>query len=451
LKVAHITPHVGGGVGAVLKDLILLSKDIESYLLCLDKCKTNFSDFNGVRFSTQGLMYEPTSIINSIIKNCDVIVVHYWNHPLLAQFLSNVQLQPCRLIFWCHNSGLDEPNIIPNYLSELAQRIIFTSHCSMSIRNINSLAKPNTAKFLNVVHSTRDLSSFIEIGKGKIFQRPGKRLLYMGTVSKSKMHPKAAEIFSQLSKMGCEVNVVGGPDHVQLAAEVNSLGGEIKIYGSVDNPIDFYKNADIFIYPLRHDHYGTGEQVILEALASGLPVVSFANPAELAILRDGIDSILKYSIESFTDATLELIDSPSKIKDMSRNAVANVENNFDATVMTSRLLNIFNEILGSEKMIPIMPQKYKYLSNKLSLYALNSFMNEKIYNKIEKDPSCGVDVVYSHIESDIEDEGRAAKWLDLSKSTPFHYQRYFPDSSDLKAITDRIKSHLKRNRKLNDD
>jgi glycosyltransferase involved in cell wall biosynthesis len=447
LKVAHITAHVGGGVGAVLKDLILLSKDIESYLLCLDKCKTNFSDFIGVRFSIQGLMYKPASVINSILVNCDVIVVHYWNHPLLAQFLSNVQLPPCRLVFWCHNSGLDEPNIIPNYLSDLAQRIVFTSQCSMGIRNINSLAKPNTAKFLDVVHSARDLSNFIEIGKGKTFQRPGKRLLYMGTVSKSKMHPKAAEIFSQLSRMGCTVSVVGGPEHAQLAAEVKSLGGEINIYGSVDNPIDFYKNADIFVYPLRHDHYGTGEQVILEALASGLPVVSFANPAELAILQDGIDSILKYSIESFTDATLELIDSPSKIKDMSRHAVANVKNNFDVTVMTSKLINIFNEILGSEKIIPIMPQKYNNLSNKLSLYALNSFVNEKIFEVIVKDPNCGVDVVYSHIKSDLKDEERAAKWLNSSKSTPFHYQRYFPDSNDLKAITDRIKSHLRRNRK----
>lgn len=448
MRVAHITPHVGGGVGAVLKDLILLSKDIESYLLCLDKCKTNFSDFTGVGFSTQGLMYKPTSVINSILVNCDVVVVHYWNHPLLAQFLSNVQLPPCRLIFWCHNSGLDEPNIIPNYLSDLAQRIVFTSQCSMGVRNIKSLAKPNTAKFLDVVHSTRDLSNFIEIGEGKTFQRPGKRLLYMGTVSKSKMHPKAAEIFSQLSKMGCIVSVVGGPEHTQLAAEVKSLGGEIKIYGSVDNPIDFYRNTDIFVYPLRHDHYGTGEQVILEALASGLPVVSFANPAELAILQDGIDSILKYSTESFTDATLELIDSPSKIKDMSRHAVANVKNNFDVSVMTSKLTNIFNEILDFEKIIPIMPQKYNNLSNKLILYALNSFVNEKIFGVIAKDPNCGVDVVYSHIESDLNDEGRAAKWLNSSKSTPFHYQRYFPDSNDLKAITDRIRSHLKRNRKI---
>jgi hypothetical protein len=313
----------------------------------------------------------------------------------------------------------------------------------MSLQNINNLAKPSATNFLEVVHSTRDLSNFIQIGKGKSLQQPGKNLLYMGTVSKSKMHPKAAEIFAQLSKKGCTVRVVGGPDHVQLSTEVKSLGGEIEIFGSVSNPIDFYKNADIFIYPLRHDHYGTGEQVILEALASGLPVISFANPAELAILQDGIDSILEYSIKSFTDATLKLIDSPSKIKLMSRHAIANIQKNFDMELMASKLINIFSEILGSEKQFTRMPIKYNCFNNKLSLYALNSFTNENIFQSIAKDPSCGVDMIYSQLEADLGDEGNASKWLDSSKSTPFQYQRYFPYSEDLKAITDRIKSHPK--------
>ena len=51
LKVAHITQHVGGGVGEIPIDFILLSRDFENYLLCLDICKNNFSDFTEVRFS----------------------------------------------------------------------------------------------------------------------------------------------------------------------------------------------------------------------------------------------------------------------------------------------------------------------------------------------------------------------------------------------------------------
>lgn len=74
LKVAHITPYVGGVVGVVPKDFILLSRDFENYLLCLDRCKTNFFDFTEVRFSTQGLMYKSTNLIDRI---CCLI---FWWH-----------------------------------------------------------------------------------------------------------------------------------------------------------------------------------------------------------------------------------------------------------------------------------------------------------------------------------------------------------------------------------
>jgi hypothetical protein len=264
----------------------------------------------------------------------------------------------------------------------------------------------------------------------------------VGTVSKAKMHPASAKIFSDLSKMGGKVRVVGGPDHIKLANEVRSLGGEIEFFGPISDIIDFYKNADIFIYPLRNDHYGTGEQVILEALASGLPIISFANPAEGAILRNGIDSILVSSPKEFTGATLGLSNSSSQRYDMSQHAISNIQDNFNAPVMISKFYNVFYEALEYRKDTPNLPIQYRMSENILGLYALHSFYDEEIFKAINRNPDCGVDRLYSQLKANLSDCEKAVKWLDLSKSTPFHYQRYFPNCLDLKNLTVLIRNHV---------
>ena len=442
IKVAHITAHVGGGVGAVLKDLFLKSANCENYLLCLDACNDNLSDFIGVNFSAHSLAFDVSDLLYKKLGECDVVVLHYWNHPLMAMFLSKMQFPPCRLICWCHNSGLNEPHIIPSYLSRLFRKIIFTSRCSLRAPNITNLIAVKYPNFIDIIHSTRSLDSFIEIGKNRTLTSSGKNFLYVGTVSKAKMHPASAKIFSDLSKMGNKVSVVGGPDHIKFANEVRSLGGDIEFFGPINDIIDFYKNADIFIYPLRNDHYGTGEQVILEALASGLPIISFANPAEAAILRSGVDSILVSSPTEFTGAALGLSSSPSQRYEMSQHAISNIQDNFNASEMISKFYNVFYEVLGYKKETPNLPISYRISENILSLYALHSFYDEEIFRAIIRNPDCGVGVLFSQLQADLIDCDKGLKWLDISKSTPFHYQRYFPNCLDLKNLTILIRNYV---------
>jgi hypothetical protein len=210
----------------------------------------------------------------------------------------------------------------------------------------------------------------------------------------------------------------------------------------VRDVVNFYKKADVFIYPLRNDHYGTGEQVILEALASGLPVVAFDNPAEKAILVDGNDSILVSTSNEFVEAVSGLINDTQRMHSMALNAVSRIQKNFNAQEMSCKLVKIFYEILSFEKLTPNLPAEFFRNTNELSLYALNSFFDERIYESIIRDPARGVELVYSQIKPDLSDYSNAIKWLDTSKSTPFHYQRYFPDCPDLKLLTELIKGQI---------
>lgn len=67
--------------------------------------------------------------------------------------------------------------------------------------------------------------------------------------------------------------VGGGLNH--LLDELRNLSAEldnsIKVIGEVDNPAEFYRLADVYIFPSRHEGLPTS---LLEAMSSGLPAVT---------------------------------------------------------------------------------------------------------------------------------------------------------------------------------
>ena len=116
----------------------------------------------------------------------------------------------------------------------------------------------------------------------------GARLLSVGTLKEVKNHSLLLYAFSMLSIQDSELMIVGSGE---LETSLRQLAGELGIADKVifagfqSDPTPFYLSADLFV--LSSDYEGFGN-VIVEALAQGLPVVSTdcpSGPAE--ILENG--------------------------------------------------------------------------------------------------------------------------------------------------------------------
>lgn len=440
ITIVHITPHLGGGVGTSLAHFIDQSKEVgvNNLVFCLDWCQNRIQNSGFGENLTQGQFWKSRNLLNFEILNCDCVLIHYWNHPLLSVFLSNFVSIKNKSIIWCHNSGMAEPHINPNFLTEIADTIVFTSKSSALASNFEFLSSAGSGVPL-IVPTVRDLRSFFNIGSTHKVSTLSPKLLYVGSVSKSKMHPDAALIFSQLSLRGLQVRVVGGPDHVELANEVESLGGKIEISGHVDNVIDFYSESDLFIYPLRADHYGTGEQVILEALASGLPVVAFNNPAEAAILKEFKNLKLANSASEFIEIALNLTTSSHKLLESSRQTYLSASSIYGSSQMTCELLEIINCAIRSSKGNFKYSKQIGTIDNLLAIYARASFFDLSTFEQILNQPRDGVELILSKIEEELENSSSIQRWQASSKSTPEHYSKYFPGSKEMGQLAKELR------------
>lgn len=439
MRIAHVAAHVGGGVGSVLRSFFEVSKSyaVSNDLFCLDRCESNFSDLTTVARREDGLAFSGAGFVGDL-EDYDVTLIHQWNHPLLARFLSDVKFPPSRLAVWSHNSGLFEPHVMPSYLVQCAEKVLFTSSCSTLAPNLAGSIRSAPGKFATV-HSTRLLDDFIEVGASRLPRNRGLNLLYVGTVSDSKMHPEISWILAELSRSGFHVRILGGPGHAVLAKKVSDLGGGIEVFGKVSDVTGFYKNADVFIYPLRKEHYGTGEQVILEAMAAGLPVVAFDNPAERAILHDG-GGFLVDTASEFVDVVKALGDHPKTCQRVSEIGMERVRTEFSAESMAEGLIRHLSELMASEKKVPPTPVCAGMGVNELAICALNSFFDgEDLVDRMALNPDLEVDVVFEKIEPFLSDRSQRPRWLDSGKGTPVHYLEYFPGSTGLAALVEKMR------------
>ena len=433
--IVHITPHLGGGVGTSLSNFINQSETLEvsNQVFCLDWCEDLKEDLRFEFNLAQGMFWGSHEPLNIGVLNCDCVLIHYWNHPLLTVFLSEFSLPKNKSIFWCHNSGIAEPHIIPKYLTEIASKIVFTSQSSVHSPNFESMSH-ELGNLPLVVPTVRDLQAYIGVGAHRSFRSSNLKLLYVGSVTRSKMHPDASVIFAELSKRGCQIKIIGGPDHDQFAEEVESLGGNVEVFGQVDNVIEFYRSSDLFLYPLRSDHYGTGEQVILEALASGLPVIAFNNPAEAAILDKFPNIKLARSTSDFLEIVSSLIDLPEDLFKLSREVNFIASSLYGSNRMTTDLLAVIKDVVDSAKSKKKSQIKREATNNLLAIYAQASFFDESIYRSILNYPDRGVEFIVSAIRKGLDYPGQIDKWQARTKSTPEHYRKYFPENLEMDRL-----------------
>lgn len=112
---------------------------------------------------------------------------------------------------------------------------------------------------------------------------------------------KNLEAFLGLDLPGSKVVVGDGPALETLAhrhPDAVFLGRR-----TGEDLADVYASADVFVFPSRTDTFGI---VLLEALASGLPVAAFPVTGPLDVIADGIDGVLSGDLRAAALAALAL-------------------------------------------------------------------------------------------------------------------------------------------------
>lgn len=176
--------------------------------------------------------------------------------------------------------------------------------------------------------------------KGKLCPNGGKLILHVGRITKEKKVSELLKISKILGdkKMKFKMLIVGGgPELENIKMKTKSLGLEKKIvfpgYISQKDLPKYYASADVFLTASTVETQGL---VLLEALASGLPVVGAAAEAIPELIKDGKNGFLfePDKPEKAAEFVENLLRDENLRKNLSKNTVKYVKRHSIESVCT---------------------------------------------------------------------------------------------------------------------
>lgn len=422
-KILHISPHLGGGVGSVLLNYLKYevfnhsnnTHTVTTLDYANDKSKQVCSEYNINLYSD---MYKKFNILLELIKNSDIVIIHFWNHPLLYDFLIRNHLPECRLIFWAHVSGFNPPYVFPNKILDMSDKFIFTTPISYRVKEIQDYQAKE--KFTSIL-STSGVEKYANI---ELTSHESFNVGYIGTVDYAKMHPEFIEICRNLEIPNIKFIVIGGEKENILISEAKKydIYDKFNITGKVGDIIPYLSSFDVFAYPLNPNHYGTAEQVLQEAMAAGVVPVVMNNPAESYLVQHLKTGLIANNINEYCEFIELLYKNPNLKKQLSLNCKKYAEENFSLSNLADQWQKIFYEMLRTQKC------KKRYSENKT--YSYFDIFLESLGT--HKEPF----VLYLKNNNSelISEVLHQLEWQSESKGTLKQYNKFFDDKTIKKLM-----------------
>jgi len=178
-------------------------------------------------------------------------------------------------------------------------------------------------------------------------------ILYLGRVSLEKNIDKIIKALAIIrdKKIDNFKFIVAGDGTAvkQLNSLANSLGltEKVKFVGAIEREKvrHYYQIGDIFSFSSTSETFG---MVIIEALASGLPVLAVKAPGAVDIITDGLDGILvEDDVYQFAEQLENLIKNRELRQELSSNALQTVKR-YSSDTISDQVLALYEKLLSGK-------------------------------------------------------------------------------------------------------
>lgn len=197
---------------------------------------------------------------------------------------------------------------------------------------------------VRVIHNGVDLSEFADAPP---YSHPRPYLLALGNLSRRKGMDVLIRAYARLASPRADLLIAGTGGELEALRELsNELGvaSRVRFVGFVSGveKVSLYRGAEFFVCPSRREPFAN---VILEAMASGLPVVATDVGGNRQLVGSGRHGLLCRSedVEGMAGALGALLDSPDRLSD-SRAAVPEYVARFGWERIAQEYATLYDEV-----------------------------------------------------------------------------------------------------------
>ena len=206
---------------------------------------------------------------------------------------------------------------------------------------------------IRIVHNPVDITAIqaaafepLEPAHERVWSHPA--IVAAGRLADAKNYPLLIEAFSALRRtLPARLFILGqGDREAQLRAQIGALGldGDVVLCGFQQNPWKYIARADVFAMSSAYEGFGN---VLVEAMACGVPVVATSSPGSREVVRDGHDGLIveRHEPAPLAEALARVLgDAPLRAR-MAAEALKSAQR-FALPVVVAEHDRVFREVLA---------------------------------------------------------------------------------------------------------
>ncbi|MFM7666827.1 MAG: glycosyltransferase [Bacteroidota bacterium] len=192
-------------------------------------------------------------------------------------------------------------------------------------KDVEAFFVGNIAKRLQnnivLIHNGIDTMRFRNDIERKISKGDKIKIVSVGNLVPKKNHRFLIDIAVELKQRNCDfsIDILGYgilQDELEKYAKEKEVANFIFFRGNVKNVEDYLKEANLYIHPATYEPLGL---VIIEAMASGLPVICLDGKGNRDLMIHGENGYIfqEENAKLFTEQIIELINNSEKYKEIS--------------------------------------------------------------------------------------------------------------------------------------
>ncbi|HSL72358.1 MAG TPA: glycosyltransferase [Longimicrobiales bacterium] len=280
----------------------------------------------------------------------DHIHAHFANHPAAAAFIIH-ELTGIPYSFTAHGSDLHvERRMLKTKVEAAAFAVTISSYNrELILRECGEQFRPR----IQVVHCGIDPAAFPPRAETHAVTSESLRIVCVGSLEEVKGHHYLVEACRLVRAHGISVQAVlvgDGPLRRALETQVAAAGLEscIRLAGWLPRPqvAALLRDADVAVLASCRTRAGKREGIpvaLMEAMASGLPVIASALSGIPELVEDGVTGLLvpPRDAAALAAALERLAADPVLRRDLGTRACAKVQHEFNLEQNTRKLLTLF--------------------------------------------------------------------------------------------------------------
>jgi glycosyltransferase involved in cell wall biosynthesis len=220
---------------------------------------------------------------------------------------------------------------------------------SEDIQEYFQIVLPKKLRNVHLLPNAIDVSRFKNEKSGTLNSEvKAISLVSVGRLDSNKNHQFLIDVVADLENRNIPIllSIIGeGVERENLKSKIclQKLESKIKLLGLIHNVETYLRESTVYVHAAITEGFGL---TLLEAMASGLPVVTLDGGGNRMLIKQGENGFLVQdnSVKTFSDRIIECISSSEKYHAYSKNAIEFAQE-FDINKYIQKLIDIYQKSL----------------------------------------------------------------------------------------------------------